>query len=129
MAILSGCSGMQLIITPPVPLEGKQDYSREYAPEGENGFYLHSHLYLVNASQYWVRYVKNGTELPGRNMPKTETELLINNQLRDNVVVSVMAVAYDRRNRVIGTVSKAFLFNGDGKTMVEQWVLRDYMFH
>ncbi|HBI25844.1 TPA: hypothetical protein DDX30_03600 [Candidatus Wolfebacteria bacterium] len=128
MGILAGCSGMQLVITPPVPLEGKMDYSRKYSPNGEDKFYLNSHIYLVNASQYKVRYVKNGIELPGAYLPATETELLVKNQAQGNVVVNIVAVAYDRRERVVGTASKVLLLSGDGEIMVEQWVLRDWTF-
>ncbi|KKR12477.1 MAG: hypothetical protein UT41_C0001G0021 [Candidatus Wolfebacteria bacterium GW2011_GWC2_39_22] len=75
-----------------------------------------------------MRYVKNGIELPGAYLPATETELLVKNQAQGNVVVNIVAVAYDRRERVVGTASKVLLLSGDGEIMVEQWVLRDWTF-
>lgn len=128
IGFLSGCSSMQLVIQPPVPLEQKQDYRQEYTYGGKDAFYYKSYLLVVNASQYWVRVVKNGTELPIAYQPKSELEIAATNVLYKDVRMHVLVVAYDRNDRVMGTAEKTFSFSGTGQQQVEQWVLKDWMF-
>lgn len=126
--LLYGCENVHWVIRAPVPIEQKQDYRQEYDYGGKDAFYYNSHLLIVNASQYRVRFVRNGAELPMVYLPQTETELLVKNELHRDVRVRILAVAYDRHDRVVGTVEKDFVFNGTGKQQVEQWVLKDWLF-
>lgn len=127
MSLLCGCGA--LVIHPPVPIGQKENYRQEYTPGGKDAFYHNSRLLIVNASQYKIRLVKNGTELPMFYMPRTEGEIKIKNQLYEDVVVHILVVAYSRYGgAVIGTAEREFRFNGTGQQQVEQWVLKDWMF-
>lgn len=128
MCLLCGGCGA-LVIHPPVPIGQKEDYRQEYTHGGKDSFYHSSRLLIVNASQYKIRLVKNGTELPMFYMPRTEGEIKVKNQLYEDVVVRMLAVAYSRYGgAVIGTAEREFRFNGTGQQQVEQWVLKDWMF-
>ena len=125
--VCGGCG--PLVIQTPVPIGQKQDYRQEYTYGGKDAFYYNSRLLIVNASQYKVRLVKNGTELPTFYLPMQEVDIKIPNRPYSEEVANMVAVAYDRyNNRVVGTVERTFTFTGNGKQVVEQWVLKDWMF-
>ena len=129
LCLLCGCGVKGVNIYTAVPVEQKQDYRQEYAHGGADAFYRNSYLMVVNASQYKIRLVQNGTELPMFYLPKQEVDLKIKNRLYADEVVTMLVVAYGRySNRVIGTAEKTFRFSGMEKQQVEQWVLRDWMF-
>ena len=127
MFLLCGCG--VLVVHPPVPIGQKEDYRQEYTHGGRDAFYYSSRLLIVNASQYKIRLVKNGTELPMFYLPQTEGEIKIKNRPYEDVVVHMLVVAYSRHGgAVIGTAEREFRFNGTGQQQVEQWVIKDWMF-
>ena len=129
LCLLCGCGAKKLVIYTAVPVEQKQDYRQEYAHGGTDAFYRNSYLMVVNASQYKIRLVQNGTEIPMFYLPRQEVDINIKNHVHEEEVVHMLAVAYSRYgNRVIGTTEKVFRFNGNGQQQVEQWVLKDWMF-
>ncbi|OGM93652.1 hypothetical protein A2524_03650 [Candidatus Wolfebacteria bacterium RIFOXYD12_FULL_48_21] len=129
LCLLCGCGVKGVTIYTAVPVEHKQDYRQEYTHGGKNSFYYSSYLMVVNASQYKIRLVQNGTELPMFYLPKQSVDIKIKNHVHGEEVVHMLVVAYSRYgNRVIGTTEKVFRFNGNGQQQVEQWVLKDWMF-
>lgn len=128
MAIVAqGCAGVR--ISPPIPIDQRQDFRQENSYGGKGAFYYHSHLLIVNASQYKIRFVMNGRELPMFYYPQQEGDIEVNNRLHETRVVNMIVVAYSQfSNRVAGTAERTFTFNGDGQQIVEQWVVKDWMF-
>lgn len=126
--MIFGCGRTALVVHTPVPIEQKENYRREYTPGGKDAFYYKSYLLIVNASQYKLRIVQNGAELPTSYAPKSEIEIQVKNQVNKDAWYHIRVVAYGPQNQVIGMAEKMFMFNGTGQQQVEQWVLQDWMF-
>ncbi|OGM92630.1 hypothetical protein A2333_02965 [Candidatus Wolfebacteria bacterium RIFOXYB2_FULL_49_7] len=129
MCLLCGCGVKRLAIYTSVPTWQKQDYRQGYDYDGRGEFYRSSYIMIVNASQYKIRLVQNGVELPMFYLPRQEVDIKVKNRIHADEIVHILVVAYSRYgNRVIGTTEKTFRFNGNGQQQVKQWVLKDWMF-